>query len=49
MRWTVHTGDALESIGDLRHAWQLGLDSINEGRASWAENPWVWAISFRLL
>lgn len=30
-----------------RRAFEVGWDSINGDRASWASNPWVWALSFK--
>lgn len=37
-----------ECIASLRDAWFVGWCAIN-GRESWDENPWCWAISFRRL
>ena len=30
-------------------AFELGWDSINAKRGSWASNPWVWVVSFRVV
>jgi hypothetical protein len=30
-----------------REAFEAGWDSINEKRAPWASNPWVWVVGFR--
>jgi hypothetical protein len=39
----------VEKDGTARSAFRWLWDSINGERASWASNPWVWAVSFRVL
>lgn len=35
---------------DLKSLWASGWDSINAKRGyGWADNPWVWAVTFRVL
>ncbi len=35
--------------GAYRKAFSILWDQINGARASWSDNPWVWAITFRRL
>lgn len=32
---------------DLRSLWAAGWDSINDSRAPWSSNPWVWVLEFK--
>lgn len=41
------TGVPWSSLPTMHHAWAAGWDLINDKRAPWASNPWVWVIEFR--
>jgi hypothetical protein len=41
------SGFCCSECPSLRHAWSVGWDNINGARASWASNPWIWALTFK--
>lgn len=40
----AHNGTCISSIASFKSLWQ----DINDKRATWESNPWVWAITFKI-